>query len=592
MHGAASERRAALDAHVELHRTRERRRALRLTLGVALALFMTALALVQVDETRARADVGEGEGDAEGSEAVRKVLLLLLTLCMACGVGPDYEGDHAAWIAGVLVLFRIVIAICVVITAQTLRAAPSLMAMYAKQATGSPMTPEVRRKVAYSSPGSAAAYNVRRRTGTHIRSSPSLQSPGYMNRPPSSGAVRYLAALRATPGNKASPMGTPSSLSTPVSTSCPNCASPLPMQGSPFHMHGATSSSLSDMDEAAYLLLQSLTVDWDQQNGVPSSPSGQGVQSVANVIDDWTDNLTRALSKYARENVIEPLERNTRHLVELNSQVFSKSMLDQSLQAQVLPTAGSAQQGLLAAAGGLITMDAFSQQQQQQQLLALQQQQQQQQPLEVARQRAMNYYNSMVAQQGNNQQAFFQAQQDMSMINRLLDERARLERSLLVVAQPLVAAGRGTYTRATVLSHLKSLFGSPDRLSKYQWDAASPPCDPDILVHLATDWLKKSMHIEDNRQVFLANSRRDLPDPGFFAVQQGWGLERITVPAPDGHAVPHFQLYFQGLPWQVRAGRQNALQAVALLIYSMKVRRSPGVESVEWVVGGHSFAPL
>lgn len=451
-----------------------------------------------------------------------------------------------------------------------------------------PMTPEVRRRVSYSSPGSAASYGVRRRHATQFRPSPSLQSPGYMNRPASSGASLYLASLRSTPGKGLnSPMGTPNGMSTPSSTTCPNCASPVVMQFSPFK----STSSISDMDEAAYLLLQSLPVDWD--HSVVSSSSGRGNQNVANVIDDWTDNLIRALSKYARDNIIEPLESNTRSLIELNNQVFSRSVLDQSLEAPILPFGTSGQQPTALGAGGMNGMGQLDLplQQHQQQLMMVQQQQQ---PLELARQRSIQYYSNLVQQQPNNQQVLYQAQQDMNSINRLLDERLRLEKSLTVVANPLLLAGQGAYNKATVLAHLKSLFGSPDRLSKYQWDAVAPPCDADILIHIACDWLKRSMHLGDNRPMFFANPQRDMPvpEPGFFAAQKWWGLERTTVPAPDGHSVPHFQLYFHGCLWQVRSGRQNALQAIALLIYGMKVRRSPDIEKVEWVIGGQSFSAI
>mmetsp|Transcript_15368 Transcript_15368/g.27041 ORF Transcript_15368/g.27041 Transcript_15368/m.27041 type:complete len:597 (+) Transcript_15368:104-1894(+) len=355
---------------------------------------------------------------------------------------------------------------------------------------------------------------------------------------------------------------------------CPNCASPL-VNKFPHSPIGPT----SETDEKAYTLLLNLAVVWDIEGS-----SSRRARTVASYIDDWTDNLTKALCKFVREHIVNAYERNTELLVALPGNFFTEHMLKQDLEDDkpVHPS-----------------------------------------PLEMARQRALQAYNTVLSQSNNNsggglfggggvqqnKQDNVEVQQAVNAMNRLFEERTQIKQALTL---PGAQSSGSTFPKRTVLQRVKSMFVSSDksiryRLHNYSWDSSTPPFDPDIVVHIACVWLDRSLRIDDRQMSFSQYHLRDassplglalgdnkrgnnLPEQGMFADQNWWGLQRTSVLGPDKRSLlPHYDLVVQGQFWNVRSGRHNALHALVLLIYSMKANRVVGIEAIEYIVGGHSF---
>jgi len=191
------------------------------------------------------------------------------------------------------------------------------------------------------------------------------------------------------------------------------------------------------------------------------------------------------------------------------------------------------------------------------------------------------------------------------MLHRLMDERSRLERALAVPHQAVLLS------RSVVLQRLEALFGSTrHRLNDYTWDSmSSPPSDPDLLVHVACDYLDHVLRVDERQPSFsqvhvrdiartglpasaapsdstsLTSSRPNLTADKFF-----WGLQRSVVLGSDGSSLMlHFDVVVRGELWKVRPGRHNVLNAIVLLLYSFKLMRIVGVESIEHIIGGNSY---
>jgi len=603
---------SALDAHLRLHAAAATRRAVWIAwavAGVALAVAVVLLARAEpvigapdlrkaifatsfalgvsreglLDVANGHSKVFEADVIALAATVVFRVFFWIAVISFA-QVQVTAQSSLASWLWGPGASIRIMNG------AKTVRSLNSmqerLLALPTPQKSKKSVpeesmdTPQRQQRespvINYSSPGESLLYggergyaSRRRKRSTQFKSpvgSKTFGTPG-STLSGSSGTPRAPLSTASGNGRFASHRqlsNTPTS-----NTVCPNCSTPILVSNSTL-----VSQPANDADEAAFSLLQNLTVDWDE-SGVSARP-----KSIAYFIDEWVDNLVKVLSRYVHENVINALEKNTELLQELPGGFFPAAMLHQGLESHsegsfsMLPSTG---------------FNSMS-------------------GIEVAKQRATQAYNEVLnhrdtssgglfsSSQPNSQlqQHKFEAQQALSTMTRLLDERARLERSLTFTG-PLANAS-GQVSKETVLKKLRSLFSSQDRLSNYTWDSTAPPFDPDVLVHIACDWLDRTLRIDERQLNFSSYHLRDVnsresPEEGMFAKQKWWGLQRSMIPSPDGRpmTVPQYDLNVQGKFWNVRSGRHNALHALVLLIYSMKAARVVGIEPIEHIVGGQSF---
>lgn len=502
--------------------------------------------------------------------------------------------------------------------------------------------------VEYSSPGESVIHpgsgdwssRIRRR-GFNARKAIKLQDSTPQT-PPSGGALARLAQSRSS----SSPHSIPFNLGrsqrhiggelTPYTPSadhdrwdensiiCRSCRSPI----SPFEASRTYSHRSSPLignyasDEAAFSLLSSLPVDSDGSVGTPQTrqPNEYGVssnsrnlrRSAADYIDDWVENLTQALCKHVRKEVIEALETNSTKLKELPGGIFTQELLDLALRQEGsggdtdMSTGTSFLKNPSAMSPSLAMPTNRSSGSGRGSSL-----------LEQAHAAALNLYNQEAKAAVRPSQSFsllssFSANPDVKRIqaeveravatsSRLVEERTRLDRALVL---PSKFTGNSGCSKAVILERLKSLFGTSSntyhRLSDYQWDRVSPPFDADIVVSVACMYLDRvfrsssgqesfaQLHIRNVSRHAEANSVDEkfgtFDIPGVTA-NQWWGLQRSIIPAPNGQGlVPHFNVVVHGTVWNVRSGRHNAMQAVALLMYGMKSYRVMGVEALDSII--------
>jgi len=310
---------------------------------------------------------------------------------------------------------------------------------------------------------------------------------------------------------------------------------------------GKCSSCLNSLEtvetnDAAYQLLRDLTVDWISESGS---------RDVASCVDDWVDNLLKALRKYVRE-ILEAWDKNTGMLVELPGGFFSREKLEQEFKQEAYPSY-----------------------------------------LEMAYQKALQAYTAEGSRMNMNVQQQNEIKVAISSLNRLVSERKNLEKVFIL---PNTLSNGNIYSKSVVSEKLKSLFG-PTSLSN-RWLVSAYPPDADVTVHIACNWLDHKLRVDEKQQDFSTYHLRDSstpyssphtekalkyrnsPEHGMIASHKWWGLYRSEN--------FHYDVIVQGQLWNVRSGRHNALQAVVLLIYSLKAHRVIGHESIEFIVGGRT----
>ncbi len=434
----------------------------------------------------------------------------------------------------------------------------------------SPMPQQQQQQQAQQAQNLPLQHQERQQFDRNKQAAQLLSSPNYGGSPLAFVRPPVYSSFGSPMGHHGSPgvVGTAANASRVV---CQNCSTPVRGGGSPQTLlqtpqsrgrHGTPNTTPArDTDEAAYQLLHKLIVEWDHD-------ASRRARNVWSCIDDWTENVTRVLCKYVHEQIISSWERNCEQLRELPGDFFTQQTLELDLAREPgMPN-----------------------------------------HLEAARQRAFQRYNGVLQepvpsggggfglfnQQGNQQQVQEanqkkqEAQSALGAMNRAFEERVRLERSLTMSGPFMYRV-----SKKAVLDRLKIIFGTKDkgdiryRISSSSADQQAPPYDADVVIHVACDWLDRSLRLDDRQPAFEVQHLRDAAaaKPNTDDDGKWWGLQRSTVASFDRRSlVPHYDVVVLGQLWNVRFGRHNTLQAIALLVYSMKARRVAGVEGIESVV--------